>query len=104
MLGWSKFFQQCALYSALCTGMVVALVRTMEPYFHFLIKQEFFSWFGLILNEKEQNNAKSHEKDSIANFLSASLNVELVNAILYALSNKMSGVAKSSFKAKRFTR
>lgn len=51
--------QTLAMYSALCTGMVVTLVRIREPYFYYLIKSEVLSWFGEIISDEEQKNANS---------------------------------------------
>jgi hypothetical protein len=42
-----------AIISSISTGLVLTLVRILEPYFFFLIKQEFFQCFGILMTEKE---------------------------------------------------
>jgi len=32
------------------TGLVMSIIRVREPYFKFLIKQKFCSWFGILMD------------------------------------------------------
>lgn len=92
------------MFSAILTGLVMSFVRMAEPYFFFLIKQEFFSWFGILVNEKDREKAQQFdpESDSLAAQLQSSLNVELVNVILKSISDHCSGKAVEGTNYKDF--
>ena len=92
------------MFSAISTGLVISIARISEPYFLFLIKKEVKSWFGILMTEKEIDVSKGYEKDSLSAFLASSLNVELVNVILYSICDHSSGRLSESSKTKGFSR
>lgn len=40
-------------FTAVCTGVIMTIIRTREPYFKFLIKQQWMSFFGELMDEKD---------------------------------------------------
>ena len=97
-----SFLQEATVYSALLTGLVISFVRASEPYFFFVIKQEVWSWFGELLNQKEIDNSQGTENESLSTVLASSLNVELVTVILESISTRCSGVVDESTTYKTF--
>jgi hypothetical protein len=69
--------------SAISTGFFFAIIRLFEPYLIFLIKKEVYSCFGILVQEKDE---LKEANDSLAAVLVKSLNVELVNVILSAIT------------------
>lgn len=41
------------MVTAMSTGLILAIIRTREPYFKFLIKKQIKEWFGILMDEKE---------------------------------------------------
>jgi hypothetical protein len=39
------------------TGVIMTIIRTREPYFKFLIKQQWMSFFGELMDEKDIANS-----------------------------------------------
>lgn len=73
-----------SIYACLITGFVMSVIRAQEPYFKFLIMKEVKGWFGIYVDENDK--AQSYANDSLATFLTSSLNVELVHVILEAIT------------------
>jgi len=75
-----------------------------------LIKKQFKAFFGILMDEKDIQNSQNYINDSLATFLTSSLNVELVHVILESITKHSKGKIKSSdFQAyakeeKNFTR
>jgi len=42
-----------SMMTAMMTGFIMALIRSSEPYFKFLLKKQFLEYFGILLSEKE---------------------------------------------------
>jgi hypothetical protein len=62
----------------LSTGILLAFVRTYEPFFILIIKKFLYSLFGILV-EDESEGVKTQP---LSAFLASSLNVELVHVIL----------------------
>jgi hypothetical protein len=74
------------IYASILTGFIMSLIRAREPYFRFLISKEFKSWFGILMDENDKAISQQYVNDSLATFLTSSLNVELVHVILEAIT------------------
>ena len=72
----------------------MASIRVSEPYFKFLIKKQFYEWFGILLDEKEISNSEAYMSDTLSTFLTSSLNVELVHVILKSITKHSQGTIK----------
>lgn len=92
-LYWSTFFQKKYLdkerdYDSLSafvnfsTGLILSSVRLFDPYYHFVIKQAFFSYFGIVTKDLKKG---IHSKP-LNEYLAKSLNIELINIILQAIN------------------
>ena len=64
----------------------MTVIRTREPYFKFLIKQQWLAFFGELMEEKDIETSQKYINDSLATFLTSSLNVELVHVILESIT------------------
>ena len=64
------------------TGMVMAIIRGLDPFFRFLIKQKFWQIFGVLI-EEPQAGIKA---EVLSTFLASSLNIELVYIILAGIT------------------
>lgn len=42
-----------SLFTAMITGTIMTIIRTREPYFKFLIKQQWMAFFGELMEEKD---------------------------------------------------
>lgn len=69
----------------------MSLIRIQEPYFKFLIKKQFYAFFGILMHEKDIQNSQNYINDSLATFLTSSLNVELVHVILESITKHSKG-------------
>ena len=78
-----EWIQTFSVISAISTGFLFSIIRFFEPYLIFIIKKEISEWFGILLEEKEDDQSGN---DSLSAFLIQSLNVELVNVILKAVA------------------
>lgn len=76
-----------SIYTSIATGFFMSIIRAQEPYFKFLIKQRWSEWFGLVVDENDKRYSQQYVNDSLATFLTSSLNVELVHVILDAITN-----------------
>jgi hypothetical protein len=76
--------QIISIISAISTGFFFALIRFFEPYLIFIIKKQVCEWFGILLVEGD--DLKEAANDSLSAILVQSLNVELVNVILKAIT------------------
>ena len=72
--------------ATMVTGFVMSIIRIREPYFKFLIVQWYRGLFGETMSEKDIENSKEQLNDSLATFLTSSLNVELVHVILDSIT------------------
>lgn len=75
-----------SIYTSIFTGFFMSIIRAREPYFRFLISKEFKSWFGILMDENDAHVSNQYVNDSLATFLTSSLNVELVHVILEAIT------------------
>jgi len=73
----------------------MAIIRVSEPYFQFLIKKQFKSFFGILIDEKEAQKNEQYINDTLVTFLTSSLNVELVHIILKSITKHCSGIVPS---------
>lgn len=62
-------------------GIILALIRSNDPYFRFVISQQFYMCFGIIIEEQ-----KGLKSGALSTFLSSSLNIELVYIILAGIT------------------
>lgn len=60
----------------------MALVRTYDPFYRFLIKQEVCEWFGCVIREPRDGI----KTEVLSTFLASSLNIELVYIILTGIT------------------
>lgn len=74
------------IYTSMLTGFIMSIIRAREPYFRFLIRQQWCSFFGIDLDENDKQTSAQYVNDSLATFLTSSLNVELVHVILEAIT------------------
>ena len=74
-----------SMIAAMCTGFILALIRTREPYFSFLIKRQIKEYFGFIMSKREIELNGGMINDTVGTFLTSSLNVELVHIILLSI-------------------
>lgn len=47
---------------SLLQGMILAVVRLNEPHYRYLMKREFFSWFGIIESHSERAEVEDIKK------------------------------------------
>ena len=73
-------------FTSMFTGVVMSTVRISEPYMKFLITKWWKELFGILMDEKDITNSQVYVNDSLATFLTSSLNVELVHVILEAIT------------------
>lgn len=73
------------------TGTILSFIRIQEPYFKFLIKKQFKEFFGILMDEKDIHESSQYINDSLATFLTSSLNVELVHVILESITKHTKG-------------
>lgn len=78
-----EWIQTFSIISAISTGILFSIVRLFEPYLIFVIKKEVAEWFGIILEENQNDKTAN---DSLSAILVESLSVELVNVILKAIA------------------
>lgn len=60
----------------------MVFIRTYDPYYRLLIKQEFFEWFGCVIKEPKDGI----KTEVLSTFLTSSLNIELVYIILTGIT------------------
>ncbi len=72
--------------STMLTGFIMSIIRIREPYMKFLIKQWFVGIFGETVSDGDEQDSKKSVNDSLATFLTSSLNVELVHVILDSIT------------------
>lgn len=53
-----RIMMKITIYTSIFTGFLMSLIRAREPYFRFLIRKEFSSWFGILMDE---NDAKTSQ-------------------------------------------
>lgn len=75
------------IYVSLATGLILSMIRGLEPYFKYVVVKTWRSWFGEALDLDEKEVKENYVNDSLATFLTSSLNVELVHVILQAITN-----------------
>lgn len=110
---WIITLRKIAMFQSIMIGLVISIVRMREPYFTFLIKQEFLSWFGILVeeevvsnpiipNEEEEQEEDVVGRESLAALLQSQLNIELVNIILQSISSHCKGKVPSGVIYKDF--
>lgn len=92
--GLEETLQTISIITAMLTGTIMSLIRIQEPYFKFLIKKQFYAYFGILMDEKDDQNSQNYINDSLATFLTSSLNVELVHVILESITKHSKGQLK----------
>lgn len=80
-----------SIITSMFTGIIMTFIRVREPYFKFLIRSEFKGWFGILLDENDIKKSNEYVNDSLATFLTSSINVELVHLILEAITKHTVG-------------
>lgn len=61
----------------------MAIIRGFEPYYFFLIRQQFWEAFGFVLDEPQEGI----KAEILSSFLASSLNIELVYIILEGITH-----------------
>ena len=85
-------FAFCLLISLL-QGLAIAIVRTTEPVYRFILKREALSWFGILAEQPPaENDIRVNSAHSLMN---AERSLDLVWAILYTVTENTVGVRKS---------
>jgi hypothetical protein len=72
--------------STMLTGFVMSMIRIREPYMKFLMTKWYRGLFGELMSEKDTQVSQQYVNDSLATFLTSSLNVELVHVILDSIT------------------
>ena len=80
----------------------MSIIRSREPYFKFLIRREVCGWFGIPMTEDDIKNSQNYVNDSLATFLTSSLNVELVHVILESITKYTKGMIDPTIDCVRF--
>lgn len=80
--------QIISFIASISTGLFMGIIRLTEPYFMFMLKKTFFTFYGIPYTEEEINKGKEKLTDTISAFLNSSLNIELVHIILKAISQE----------------
>lgn len=81
------------MYSSMCTGFLMSLVRIREPVFWSTFKNYAMQFCG----RPPLEGASGKGADgTMLSFLMSSLNIELVHIILTAVSTRTVGVPKST--------
>jgi hypothetical protein len=70
------------IYVSLATGLILSIIRALEPYFKYVVASTWKSWFGEALQLDGKKMKEKYVNDSLGSFLTSSLNVELVHVIL----------------------
>lgn len=83
-----NFLQVASFLASISTGLIMGVIRSFEPYFHFLLKKTIKAFYGIPLSEEEIDKNNSQLTDTIAAFLNSSLNIELVHIILKAITQE----------------
>jgi hypothetical protein len=85
------------LFSSMCTGLVLAIIRMREPMFKRQLKVLWYTYWGELPPDTDKltyMQEKSQVEGTLLSFLMSSLNIELVHIILHAVSMKTVGTAK----------
>lgn len=78
---------------SLLQGLAIAIVRTTEPVYRFILKREALSWFGILAEQPPaENDIRVNSAHSLMN---AERSLDLVWAILYTVTENTVGVRKS---------
>lgn len=64
------------------TGLLLSFVRILDPYYRQVIRMSFLSYFGIVSDPPEQGI----QSKPLNSYLAESLNVELINIILQAIT------------------
>jgi hypothetical protein len=84
---------EISLLITLLQGFAMAIVRTNEPIYSFLLTREWKSWFGELYDEDTESN--DLRKNLAVQLMNAQLSIELVYTILYTITEHTSGMQKS---------
>ena len=79
-----KTIDYISFFANLCSGLILAIVRSFEPYFIKIMKRNVYWCFGAILVEEDDTNQGA--TDTYSSFINSSLNIELVHIILEAIT------------------
>ena len=71
-------------FSSVLTGVLLTLIRLVEPYFKYQVKKRFFAFFGIIVKDDKEYQRDLY-KNTLNTYLTRSLNFELVNIILQVI-------------------
>jgi hypothetical protein len=89
-------------FTSMFTGVIMSGVRVSEPYMRFLIVKWWKELFGVLMDERDINDKQVYANDSLATFLTSSLNVELVHVILEAITKFTTSYEDPSITHKDF--
>jgi hypothetical protein len=78
---------------SLTQGVILAIVRTNEPFYRRLIIEEIKSWFGELLNEKDIKN--DLQKNVASSLMNSQLCVDMVYTILFSITEHTVGRIKN---------
>ena len=78
--------QILSFVSSISTGLIMGVIRCLEPYFAFVLRRTIKAIYGIPLSEDEIDKNNSKLTDTIAQFLNSSLNIELVHIILKGIT------------------
>jgi len=78
----------------LLQGLLLAIVRTNEPFYQYLVEKEIYSWFGQLYFESNENQTNMR-KNLAVQLMNQQLSVELVYSILFTVTEHTVGIPKS---------
>lgn len=90
---WAHWMLWFACLMSLVQGIFLSWIRVAEPVYWFLIKREFYSWFGEPLPNAEDKSELI--KRSSFELMSSQLSVDLVYTILHSITQNTVGILKS---------
>ena len=90
---YAHYLLWAACLMSLVQGIFLSWIRVAEPVYWFLIRREFYSWFGEPLFKKEDDS--DFIKHSSFELMSAQLCVDLVYTILSSITKNTVGIHKS---------
>ena len=91
-------------FTSMFTGFIMSLIRIQEPYFKFLFTRWRKNLVGIPMEERDIKNSQLYINDSLATFLTSSLNVELVHVILESITKYTTGYQDPTAKHQDYLR
>lgn len=81
------FSQVLSLVTTISTGLIMAIIRCLEPYFLFICRKLFYMIYGIPWTIEDEQDSYGKLDDTINILLNSSLNIELVHIILKSITD-----------------